>query len=125
MGSRTWIKIYCDKWISGTIRTENLQVQAIFISLLCLAGAGEQGDSGVISYKNDVGLPDSLIENVLKISHKDWKFAKKRLVETDRIIINPGNVISINNWAKYQSEYTRLKPYKSTTKSTENSTLQE
>jgi len=56
MASRTWFKIYADKWLTGTIREESPSVRGIFVDLLALAGGGEFGDSGVISLKNSVGM---------------------------------------------------------------------
>ncbi len=53
--------------------------------------------------------------------------ARKRLLETDRIEIKAGNVISIINWQKYQSEYERTSKYRSpaTTNATTNATALE
>ena len=46
MTSRTWIKVYCDKWLSGTIREEQPDVRSVWIDLLTLAGSGQFGDIG-------------------------------------------------------------------------------
>ena len=66
MGSRTWFKIFADKWLTGTIREETPSVRGIFVDLLALAGGGEFGDSGVISLKNGVGMSDLQYRDLVK-----------------------------------------------------------
>jgi DnaD/phage-associated family protein len=109
MASRTWIKIYCDKWLNGTIREESLEVRAVWVDLLVLAGSGKYGDSGEIKITDSIGLLDQQLADLLQISTRKWKIISKRLQETDRICITERNVIAIKNWAKYQSEYERQK----------------
>lgn len=121
MGSRTWIKIYCDKWLNGTIREESLDVRAVWVDLLVLAGSGKYGDSGEIKITDQIGFLDQQLADLLQISRQKWATIKKKLNETDRVIIKNGNIICIKNWARYQSEYERTRQYsvtKSTTKST-------
>lgn len=112
MSSRTWVKLYCDNWLSGTLRQETPALRGIWADLLTLAGSGKYGDTGQISLQNNVGLSDLQYQKVLNLSQKVWQKAKKRLIETDRIAINSQNVITIKNWQKYQSEYERQKPYR-------------
>ena len=119
MGSRTWIKLYCDKWLNGTIREESLEVRAVWVDLLVLAGSGKYGDSGEIKITDSVGLLDQQIADLLQISTRKWKIISKRLQETDRICINQRNVLGIKNWSKYQSEYERTKPYRNRVESAE------
>ena len=143
MGSRTWIKIYCDKWLNGTIREESLEVRAVWVDLLVLAGSGKYGDSGEIKITEQIGYSDLQLAELLQVSRQKWAVIKKRLIETDRIIIKNlngdrgvmsknlnaargvipknSNIICIKNWSKYQSEYERTKPFR-VTKSTTNST---
>lgn len=111
MGSRTWIKIYCDKWLEGTIRDETLAVRAIWIDLLALAGSGRYGDIGEIKLGKDIGLFDSQIAAILEISNEIWLTTKQRLIMTERITVSKGNTITITNWTKYQSEYERVRRY--------------
>ena len=112
MTSRTWFKIYADKWLTGTIRDETPATRGIFVDLLALAGGGEFGDTGVISLKNGVGFNDLQLQKILKVSKSEWRNAKKRLISSERIAINPDNIITILNWKKYQSEYERQKIYR-------------
>ena len=127
MGSRTWIKIYCDKWLNGTIREESLEVRAVWVDLLVLAGSGKYGDSGEIKITDSIGFLDTQLADLLQISTRKWKIISKRLQETDRICVHQNNVIAIKNWSKYQSEYERTKRYRTgigDTKSTPQSTPQ-
>ena len=112
MSSRTWIKIYCDKWLEGTISEESIMLRGVWVSLLALAGNGKYGDSGEIKAIHGVGFTDQQLTMILKINQKMWGVAKKRLQETGRIEVKTGNIISIINWQKYQSEYDRTSKYR-------------
>jgi len=112
MTSRTWIKVYCDKWLSGTIREEQPDVRSVWIDLLTLAGSGQFGDIGEVKLSNGVGLTDNQIAAILNINKALWRKAKQRFLQSDRIEITPRGAIRITNWSKYQSEYQRQKPYR-------------
>lgn len=112
MGSRTWIKVYCDKWLEGTLREEEPAVRGVWIDLLTLAGGGKYGDSGEIKLTNGVGYSDRQMCEILTIKRSLWKRAKQRFLDTNRIEISPRGAISIVNWTKYQSEYERQKRYR-------------
>ncbi len=112
MTSRTWVKLYCDQWLSGSLREETAELRGIWADLLALAGSGKYGDTGTISLPNDVGFSDFQFEKTLKITKYQWQKARKRLILTERIAVNNANVVTIINWKKYQSEYERQKPYR-------------
>jgi hypothetical protein len=112
MGSRKWIKVYCDKWLSGTLREDTPDMRGVWIDLLVLAGSGQYGDTGEIKLRNGVGFTNRQIAEILHISMSLWRQAKSRFIETDRIEITPRGAISITNWRKYQSEFERQKPYR-------------
>jgi len=112
MASRTWIKIYCDKWLNGTLRDETPEFRGIWVDLLVLAGSGKYGDSGEIKITDQVGFLDEQLADLLQISRQKWVTIKKKLIETDRVIVKNNNTIAIKNWSKYQSEYDRQKPYR-------------
>lgn len=116
MGGRTWVKVYCDKWLEGTIRQESPLVRAVFIDLLALAGSGSYGDSGEIKLPNGVGLSDKQLKTILQLTRQQWVAARLALQKSDRIRINSMGVITISNWGRYQSEYERQKPYRSNQK---------
>ena len=118
MTSRNWIKVYCDKWLSGTIREEQPDVRSVWIDLLTLAGSGQFGDIGEIKLANGVGFTDKQIADILHIKTSLWKRAKARFLVSERIEIKPKGAICIINWRKYQSDYQRQKPYR-TQKSSE------
>jgi len=113
MGRRTWIKIYSEKWLRGTLREETPATRGIWIDVLALAGDSFYGDNGIIKFSKNMGFTDEQISDLLHITIQDWQTAKKRLIKTDRIKINENNIISIINWSKYQSEYERQKKYRS------------
>lgn len=118
MGSRTWIKVYCDKWLEGTLRKERPDIRGVWIDLLTLAGAGRYGDSGEIKLSNGIGLTDKQISEVLVVKLSLWRRAKRRFLETNRIKITEKGAICIINWTKYQSEYDRQKVYREIQKAT-------
>jgi hypothetical protein len=121
VSSRTWVKIYCDKWLSGSLRQETAELRGIWADLIALAGSGKYGDSGKIMLQNGIGLTNSQFQAILQISKNSWLKAKNQLVNSGRITIDPLGAITIINWKKYQSEYQRIKKYrtKSTFKSTQ------
>ena len=112
MGRRTWIKIFSDKWLRGSIRQEPLEVRAIWIDILTLAADSAYGDDGVISVAPECGLTDEQITAILNVDIKIWLEVKQKLIDTERIDVNGNNEIKILNWKKYQSEYARQKPYR-------------
>ena len=112
MGSRTWIKIYCDRWLNGTIREETPEIRGIWVDLLVLAGSGKYGDSGEIKITDHVGFLDEQLADLLQISRQKWATIKEKLIKTDRVIVKNNNIIAIKKWSKYQSEYDRQKIYR-------------
>ena len=115
MGSRTWIKIYCERWLNGTIREETPELRGIWVDLLVLAGSGKYGDSGEIKITDHIGFLDRQLADLLQISRQKWATIKKKLMQTDRVIIKNSNIIVIKNWSKYQSEYERQRPQRQET----------
>jgi hypothetical protein len=111
MGSRTWIKVYCEPWLGGTLREEKPEIRGVWIDLLVLAGSGQYGDTGEIKLRNGIGFTDKQIAEILNITKSLWRRAKQRFIETERIKVTEKGAISITNWGKYQSEYERQKPY--------------
>lgn len=120
MGRFTWIKIYCENWLRGSIRQEPPEIRGIWVDLLTLAGDSAYGDVGEIKLADKLGLTDKQLCQLLNITDDLLQKAKKRLIETERIKIDNDNVIIIINWQKYQSEYQRIRKYtkKNTTKNT-------
>ena len=116
MGSRTWFKVYVDKWMNGTVRQDTLETRAVFIDLLALAASNQYGKPGVIQLAEGVGLPSTLVAQFIGCGVKKSNRIIRLLSQTDRVIVSSGGVISIVNWNKYQSEYGRLQAYTTTGK---------
>lgn len=112
MGSRTWIKIYTDKWLDDSISQETVELRGVWIGLLVLAGAGRYGDTGEIKLGARIGLSDEQLAETLNIPLRIWLKQKARLIETKRIQIQGKNIIFVKKWQKYQSEYQRQKPFR-------------
>ena len=110
MGQRTWIKIYCEKWLMGTLREETAELRGVWVDLLALAGNSTYGDIGKICLPNNVPLNDAQLGAILCVNGETWNRAKSRLIKTERIIVNEVGVIAIKKWQLYQSEYDRQKP---------------
>jgi len=110
MGSRTWIKLYCDKWLEGSIRQEKPALRGVWSDLLALCGGGNYSHLGEIKVRNGVGFTNKQLALVLNIMPKMLISCQKRLVETGRIGVDSNNIITIINWKTYQSEYERQKP---------------
>lgn len=112
MGRRTWIKLYCDKWLTGTLRDDTEGLRGIWADVLALAGSGNYGDDGIIQVAKGVGYTDQQIAAMLQVKPESWQKYKKRLIETERIQVNGSNSIAIIKWRNYQSEYHRQKTYR-------------
>jgi len=112
MGHRTWIKLYCEKWLRGSLREDTPSVRGLWADILAMAGDFGYGEAGIIKVADRVGLTDEQLAGICCCPLEEWQQAKGRLVETDRIRVNEGNIIEITNWTNYQSEYQRQKPYR-------------
>jgi hypothetical protein len=112
MTSRTWIKIYCNKWLEGSLKDDSLELRGFWITLLTLAGSGQYGDRGIIQVTEGVGLTPQQLAKIIGIPYRRVGHFIAKLVDLGRISINNDDVICITNWQKYQSEYGRQKPYR-------------
>ncbi|MEI7901179.1 MAG: phage replisome organizer N-terminal domain-containing protein [bacterium] len=111
MTHRTWVKIYCEGWLDGSIRAETPELRGVWVDILCLAGDLDGAD-GTICLAPGVGLTDAQIAARLQVDSRTWCRVKKQLVISGRINVQECNVISITKWKQYQSEYQRQKPYR-------------
>lgn len=85
----------------------------MFVGFLLLAG--DSPFDGRICLTDSVGYSDDQIMALLKIPEASAHFyrsAKKKMAKFEKIRILEGNIIEIVNWPKYQSEYSRQKPYR-------------
>jgi len=95
MGSRTWIKLHCDNWLSGSISEEPPAIRGIWASLLALAG--NMGD-GVIVAPGNVGFTNEQMASMLKISIKMWTRAKKVFIDSGRISLSLPSRFCPSKW---------------------------
>jgi DnaD/phage-associated family protein len=116
MASRTWVKIYCDNWLDGSISDEDIVTRGVWACLLALTGSGRFSDKGEIKVSENIGFNDKQVANLIKIDVKIWQKVKQILIKTDRIIVDSNDIIKVINWTKYQSEYERQKPYRNNNK---------
>jgi hypothetical protein len=110
---RTWIKLWVDQSLHGSMIAELTPTQRwIFIGLLLLAGDSESSGT-VFRRKNEdgqlVGYSDAVLADTLGVEIDEISPALRRMVEKEKVTIDPLGVVSICNWTKYQSEYERKK----------------
>lgn len=87
----------------------------LWIGLLLMAGDSSIPGT-VYRRKNDDGVPigfsDVTIAETLDVSLECFHDGIERMKAKDKISVDANGVIHITNWAKYQSEYQRQKPYR-------------
>jgi hypothetical protein len=114
---RTWIKLWVDQTLRGSMLEElNPEQRWIFIGLLLMAG--DSSIPGVIfGRKNErgelIGRPTMVIADTLAVKSGTLLQALDRLKEVNKVRVSELGVIWVENWRKYQSEYQRQKPYRS------------
>jgi hypothetical protein len=124
IGRRTWVKLYAEDWLDGTTRYQmNGAQRAFWIDLLAMAGRGRVG--GIVCAGRDPGnkLIGYPIEKFQSLSPEPLDVLKTfdLFERTGKVKIEVEKnefgltlyVIHILNWAKYQSDYERQKPYRS------------
>jgi len=109
-GRRTWIKLYCQGILHGSINYQLTEIeQVIWIKLLCLAGIC--GLEGTIADNDSRPYPHSFIAHELHTTTEILKSTLEKC-KTEGRIIEDETGLHITNWAAYQSEYERQKPYR-------------
>jgi hypothetical protein len=113
---RTWIKLYVDQCLRGSMIEELTPAQRwLWFGLLLMAG--DSSIPGVIFRRRDengmlVGFSDITIAETLDVDIETYRDGIRRMIEKNKINSDDRGVISIVNWNKYQSEYQRQKPYR-------------
>ena len=110
-GRRLWIKLYPVDCLDGSIRYQlQADERGVWYDLLNFSAIC--ANPGTIADKDGRPYPHSFIANRLNISLELLEQALKKCKEEGRIREDDGGVIVITNWAAYQSEYQRQKPYR-------------
>ena len=118
-GRRSWIKLWCEPWLTGSTRFElTLPQRAIWIDLLAMAGRSKW--PGIIAANiappTPRGYPLRWLAATLNITEVELADALERCKLTGKLTTDDdttgGFIIRLSNWEKYQSEYQRQKPYR-------------
>jgi len=88
----------------------NEQERWAWIGFLLLCG--DSAFEGTIAITETLGYTDGQLASLIDLPLDVLKIAKKKMVVHDKIRVGENNVIEIVNWNKYQSEYSRQKPYR-------------
>lgn len=105
---RSWIKLWVNEWLTGTVRWQlTPQQRSMWADLLALAGNSRY--PGIVCAGETNGVldpfPMDYLCSVSRCSEADTRAAFDLFVAQGRIVINEAGVIQIVNWDKYQSEY--------------------
>lgn len=107
---RTWIKLYPVDCLDGSIRYQlESDERGVWYDLLNFSAIC--ATAGVISDKDNRAFPHSFIANRLNVSLELLERTLDKCKEEGRIDEDSAG-IHIVNWAAYQSEYERQKPYR-------------
>ncbi len=108
---RNWIKLYVDQVLRGSMFTELLPDERfVWFGFLCLTG--DSPIDGKICVSEGVGYSNDQLAALLKVDAELIRRAKSKFVKYDKIVVEDGNVVTICNWKKYQSEYERQRIYR-------------
>jgi hypothetical protein len=109
-GPRRWVKLYCYEMLHGSVSYQLSEAeQSVWVKLLCFAGLC--GNEGLISDHDLRPFPHSFIVHEIHADTEIFESTLKKCKAEGRIS-EDGQGIKITNWAKYQSEYERQRPYR-------------
>jgi len=107
---RTWVKMYVNECLEGTIRFDFTPAErGVWYDLILLAGRCRT--AGTISANENTPYPHSYIAGLLNINQDLLEQVLEKCKQSDRVT-EDGSGIHLVNWAHYQSEYQRQKPYR-------------
>ena len=107
---RSWVKLFITGWLHGSIRWQlDPAERGIWADLICLAG--ECGKDGAICDNDKRAYPRDYIANQLNVPLGLLDQTIASCIRDGRVDLQ-GEIIHITNWAAYQSEYERQKPYR-------------
>lgn len=121
-GRRTWIKLYCQGILHGSINYQlSPEEQVVWIKLLCLAGL--LGLEGSIADNDHRAFPRNFLSHELHTTLEILESTLAKCKEEGRITEDEEG-IHITHWSAYQSEYERQKPYRERKKETDTTKTQ-
>ena len=107
---RRWFKLYPNECINGSIRYQLSPAErSVWYDLLAFSAICS--NTGLIADRDGKPLPHAFIANRFYVPEELFESAFKLCIEEGRITEDEAG-IHITNWAKYQSEYDRQKPYR-------------
>lgn len=107
---RTWVKIYVNECLEGTIRFDFTPAErGVWYDLILLAGRCRI--PGLIAANENAPYPHSYIAGLLNIDQGLFETTLEKCKKSNRILENSEG-IKLINWEHYQSEYERQKPYR-------------
>jgi hypothetical protein len=107
---RTWVKLFVTGWLHGSIRWQlEPDERGVWADLIAMAG--ECGKEGKICDNDGRAYPRQFIANQLNIPIELLDRTIAKCMHDGRVEEN-SDIIKITNWAVYQSEYDRQKPYR-------------
>lgn len=118
MRRKSWIKLWTHETLHGTTSRElKPDERCIWFEFLCLAG--ESPIEGTICIDRGIPYSDKQLAALLNCPVGLIRRAKKKMIFAGKIVENDttidektAKIIKICNWKRYQSEYSRQKPYR-------------
>jgi len=117
--ARKWVKLWC------SFDEDNLTLDEIGAWHVLLKLAGKGMLDGIVSIDDRLPYTHQQLSVYFNTTPYVVKQVLSKLVAKDRIEVLPNGFLKLKNWAKYQSEYDRIKEYpskKGTAKGTEKGT---
>ncbi len=118
-GSRRWIKLWVEPWFKGTVRfTLDHRERAVWIDLLAMAGQSRYPGVICAGVENGpiVGFPLRYLAGQVDVPENDLTQILTKFEAQDRINLKRdergGFIITVNNWAKYQADYSKQARYR-------------
>jgi hypothetical protein len=117
--SRRWIKLWTEPWLKGTVRfTLDHRERAVWMDLLALAGQSRIGGVICAGIENGavIGYPILFLAGLVDIPQDELTTMLSKFEVQERIRIKKDErdriVIHIENWGKYQADYSKQARYR-------------
>lgn len=111
MTSRTWIKLYVDGMINGTIMHQ-LDAEEKWVWVFLLLWAGRCNRDGELGDNDGRPYPDEYLANRANVPLEVFQQCIDKSLQEGRLSRNGSDCLIITNWGVYQSEYQRQKKYR-------------